>query len=265
MSNGKYAPRQHIPGYTGHVPQAQHTYGITFGRASQSALTPIRSPTPFTYAYGDQARTRTVTATPGSLPGPGFSAFLGKENVQQGTVVDLPTYYKSLAVQEAEMKTVAAKSGLPMQAKKKTRNVSNVEMGDRFFWSGKHMFQTSNQEAYPDIAKIKRQSMPYIRVAYSAVEKDAAEEARKMIALKSHGQFADMHKAFLEYDKDRSGTLDRDELAQICYRFHIGDGDPKVIQALIDAVDVDGSGEVDYDEFAGYLGSHMRGSKTGTA
>ena len=95
MSNGKYAPRQHIPGYTGHVPQAQHTYGtpgaaraqtsracpmiaaplnpfdmghqgrpcdagITFGRASQSALTPIRSPTPFTYAYGDQARTRTV-------------------------------------------------------------------------------------------------------------------------------------------------------------------------------------------------------------
>ena len=34
--------------------------GITFGRASQSALTPIRSPTPFTYAYGDQARTRTV-------------------------------------------------------------------------------------------------------------------------------------------------------------------------------------------------------------
>jgi hypothetical protein len=72
--------------------------------------------------------------------------------------------------------------------------------------------------------------MPYIRVAYSAVEKDAAEEARKMIALKSHGQFADMHKAFLEYDKDRSGTLDRDELAQICYRFHIGDGDPKVIQ-----------------------------------
>ncbi len=51
-----------------------------------------------------------------------------------------------------------------------------------------------------------------------------------MIALKSHGQFADMHKAFLEYDKDRSGTLDRDELAQICYRFHIGDGDPKVIQ-----------------------------------
>ena len=92
------------------------------------------------------------------------------------------------------------------------------------------------QEAYPDIAKIKRQAMPNVRVAYSDVEMDAAEEARKMIAVKSHGQFADMHKAFLEYDKDRSGTLDREELAQICHRFHIGDGDPKVIQVtLMDA------------------------------
>ena len=79
-----------------------------------------------------------------------------------------------------------------------------------------------------------------------------------MIQFKSHGQFADMQKAFLEYDKDRSGTLDREELAQICHRFHLGNGDEAVIQALIDVVDKNGDGVIEYDEFANALGSHMR-------
>ena len=36
--------------------------------------------------------------------------------------------------------------------------------------------------------------------------------------------------------------------AQICRKFHIGDGDDRVIQALIDLVDKDGNGIINYDE-----------------
>ena len=56
---------------------------------------------------------------------------------------------KSLGVQETEMRVKAAKMGVPVQQKKKTRNVSNVPMGDNYYWGGRHMFQTSNQARIP--------------------------------------------------------------------------------------------------------------------
>jgi len=258
MSVNNFAPKQHIPGYAGHVPQNNQTYGITYGKATASVLSPIRSPSPFTYEYQNGDSQREVTQSPGTIPGPGFTAFIGKEKVCQGSEVDLSLYYKSLAVAEAEMKARAAELGIPVQQKKKTRNVSSIEMGDNYFWAGKHMFQTSNQETYPDVEKARRQALPIVRVNYGSVERDAAVEAAKMIQFKSHGQFSDMQKAFLEYDKDRSGTLDRDEMGKILQRFHIGDGHEGVVQALIDMCDKDGDGIINYDEFAKVLGSHMR-------
>ena len=84
----------------------------------------------------------------------------------------------SLGLQEAAAKEKAAQNGVPVrgiysydlyshgrksvrtlatqtdkrtcahtqvQQKKKTRNVSNVAMGDNLYWGGKHMFQTTNQ------------------------------------------------------------------------------------------------------------------------
>jgi len=259
MSTGKNAPQWHVPGYSGHVPAYVNTYGITYAKATSSALTPIRSPSPCMHEWKQGVSVREVTQSPGTLPGPGYQGFIkNKETVIQGTSVDLSAYYKSLGVQETEMRVKAAKMGVPVQQKKKTRNVSNVPMGDNYYWGGRHMFQTSNQEAYPDLEKARRAAMPIERVNYTQVEADAAKEIANMIQFKSHGQFADMQKAFLEYDKDRSGTLDRDELAQICRRFHLGNGDEGVIQALIDLVDQDGDGVIEYEEFAAALGSHMR-------
>jgi hypothetical protein len=43
------------------------------------------------------------------------------------------------------------------------------------------MFVTSNQEAYPDLEKARRQAMPHTRVEYDQVDRDAAVEAAKMI------------------------------------------------------------------------------------
>ena len=111
MSVNKFAPKAHIPGYAGHVPQNNQTYGITYGKATASVLSPIRSPSPFTYEYqnGDSQRELLhaasrrcgmlpsavllqVTQSPGSIPGPGFTAFIGKETVKQGSEVDLSLY-----------------------------------------------------------------------------------------------------------------------------------------------------------------------------
>lgn len=260
MSRGKDAPKWHVPGYCGHVPQYMGSYGITYARATESALAPIRSPTPLGQQWAQgTVSVREVTQTPGTLPGPGFNGFIkDKENITQGSVVDLRAYYDSLLAQEREMKAKSARIGVPVQQKKKTRNDSNVSIGDPLYWVGRHMFLTSNQEAYPDLEKQRRAAMPIERVNYSAIEIDAAKEIANMIQFKSHGQFQDMQKAFLDYDKDRSGTLDRDELAQICRRFHIGDGNDAVIQALIDLVDTDGSGVITFDEFGAMLGSHLR-------
>jgi hypothetical protein len=235
------------------------SFGVTFSRATSSALAPIRCPTPVSHTWKQGLSVREVTQSPGTLPGPGFEGFIkNKENVIQGTRVDLKAYYGSLMTDEQKLRTQAAQLGVPVQQKKRTRNVSNVAMGDNFYWAGRHMFQTTNQEAYPDIAKARKQALPITRVQYTAVEQDAAKELANMIQFKSDGQFADMQKAFLEYDKDRSGTLDRDELAQICRRFNLGNGDERVVQALIDLVDKDGSGIIDYEEFAHGLGSHIR-------
>lgn len=269
MSVGKNAPQWHLPGYSGHVPRYAESFGVTYARATSAVLEPVRNPSPCVYQWqegsGTAATTRSVTQSPGFLPGPGYNGVLHtvagqpQVTVTQGSKTNLKAYYDSLAREEAAAHAKAAALGVPVQEKKKTRNNSNVSMGDQFYWTGKHMFQTSFQEAFPDIAKANKQAAgPGPRVNYTAVEKDAAKEIANMIQFKSHGQFADMQKAFLEYDKDRSGTLDREELAQICHRFHLGNGDEAVIQALIDVVDKNGDGVIEYDEFANALGSHMR-------
>ena len=53
----------------------------------------------------------------------------------------------SLLAQEREMKAKSARIGVPVQQKKKTRNDSNVSIGDPLYWVGRHMFLTSNQVA----------------------------------------------------------------------------------------------------------------------
>ena len=186
MSIGKNAPQWHLPGYSGHVPRYAESFGVTYARATSAVLEPVRNPSPCVYQWqegsGTAATTRSVTQSPGFLPGPGYNGVLHtvagqpQVTVTQGSKTNLKAYYDSLAREEAATHAKAAALGVPVQEKKKTRNNSNVSMGDQFYWTGKHMFQTSFQEAFPDIAKANKQAAgPGPRVNYTAVEKDAAK------------------------------------------------------------------------------------------
>jgi len=58
----------------------------------------------------------------------------------QGSHVDVPSYYKSLAATSYDKLLI--KSGFPEKAK------SNIEVGDRFYFNGPHMWQTTYKESF---------------------------------------------------------------------------------------------------------------------
>ena len=53
----------------------------------------------------------------------------------QGSAVDVSAYYTSLAAQN--YKQLLIKSGSPAKAR------SNIDLGDRFYFNGPHMWQTT--------------------------------------------------------------------------------------------------------------------------
>jgi hypothetical protein len=59
----------------------------------------------------------------------------------QGSAVDVSAYYTSLAAQN--YKQLLIKSGSPAKAR------SNIDFGDRFYFNGPHMWQTTQNESYP--------------------------------------------------------------------------------------------------------------------
>jgi hypothetical protein len=59
----------------------------------------------------------------------------------QGSAVDVSAYYTSLAAQN--YKQLLIKSGSPAKAR------SHIDLGDRFYFNGPHMWQTTQNESYP--------------------------------------------------------------------------------------------------------------------
>ncbi|GMH57192.1 hypothetical protein TrRE_jg580 [Triparma retinervis] len=59
-------------------------------------------------------------------------------------------------------------------------------------------------------------------------------------------KFKNLRQAFSKMDKDSSGTLDREEMAQVCVNLNLPES---WVGALIDDADIDGDGEISYAEF----------------
>ena len=57
---------------------------------------------------------------------------------------------------------------------------------------------------------------------------------------------------FLEYDANGSGTIDIYEIRKILHHMDM-DMSKENAQELMDLIDVDGSGEIDFDEYCGYV------------
>ena len=61
-------------------------------------------------------------------------------------------------------------------------------------------------------------------------------------------QILEFKEAFKMFDKDGGGSIDVDELGD-AMRALGQDPDPEELQAMVDEVDEDGSGEIDFEEF----------------
>jgi Ca2+-binding EF-hand superfamily protein len=57
---------------------------------------------------------------------------------------------------------------------------------------------------------------------------------------------------FLDYDANGSGTIDIYEIRKILHHMDM-DMSKENAQELMDLIDVDGSGEIDFDEYCGYV------------
>jgi len=60
-----------------------------------------------------------------------------------------------------------------------------------------------------------------------------------------------LYTAFQYFDKDNSGYITKEELQQALKNY--GMGDPKTIKEIIDEVDTDNDGRIDYDEFVAMM------------
>ncbi|EDV19218.1 EF-hand domain-containing protein 1 [Trichoplax sp. H2] len=61
-----------------------------------------------------------------------------------------------------------------------------------------------------------------------------------------------LQEAFLQCDKDRSGRIDRDELATLCEKFNLP-CDAQLLRTLINRCDMNNDGLIDYWEFSRFL------------
>jgi hypothetical protein len=135
--------------YTGHVHKQRETFGATFGNSSKVALQcPPDSPEPMT-SWDLSRGKRTMQTTGFNLPGTGFTAAAKpqetKQNTRtymQGSKVDIMEYYKTLDACDYEQ--ILIKSG----SSKKAR--SYINMGDNFYYSGPHIWETTYQESYEE-------------------------------------------------------------------------------------------------------------------
>lgn len=83
------------------------------------------------------------------------------------------------------------------------------------------------------------------RDAANAGEKNTKEQEQVMGKLEA--KFKNLRAAFSKMDVDNSGFLDRDEMEELCFHLNL----PKAwVAPLIDDADVDGDGQISYEEFA---------------
>lgn len=195
-----YRHNEHFPGYTGHVPRLQQTHGTGYTIASRFALSappaPEKDKRP--QQLYDQNKARRVLTAAHWLPGNSFSGYAkptgekGKGGANatvmvgpnvchkylQGSSVDVSAYYKSLAAND--YKQLLIKSGSPAKAR------SHIDVGDRFYFNGPHMWQTTYHESYPkylgkENSAPKEQLRPSTADSSSKLQRTVMQESMRRI------------------------------------------------------------------------------------
>jgi hypothetical protein len=72
------------------------------------------------------------------------------------------------------------------------------------------------------------------------------------LRLRNNAKFGSLAKAFLFHDKDHNGTLDKEELRQVCFELNVPIS-ADMIDSIFATVDVSGKGKIDYATFSKYF------------
>mmetsp|Transcript_6716 Transcript_6716/g.16460 ORF Transcript_6716/g.16460 Transcript_6716/m.16460 type:complete len:316 (-) Transcript_6716:110-1057(-) len=156
--NTSHKLTEHLPGYTGFVPKIQNVIATTYATSSRVALSCPPTPDMETVNYDFASGSRRLrTASP--LAGTGFHGFIDElqalphdgdeetdaRDYRQGSKVNLGSYYSD---QHRKMETLKRINPRAVTQKRNpVRNMSQVPFGDYFYYSGKHMFESTTKEA----------------------------------------------------------------------------------------------------------------------
>lgn len=83
-------------------------------------------------------------------------------------------------------------------------------------------------------------------------ERGVLAAVRHHLKKANYHNFHDLRAAFEYYDKDKSGKISRAELREVCIQFNLP-VEPELLEALVAYCDVDGDGQINYEEFANFL------------
>jgi len=86
--------------------------------------------------------------------------------------------------------------------------------------------------------------------------------AEKVLKTKLATQFDECAKAFRSFDYDHNGTVSFEEFRKLLHRFNISLHNESQERLLFNAVDPDGSGEIDYREFLAHYGFELKPKET---
>jgi len=261
-------------GYTGHVPRLRETFAVRNKVASDSLqaveVSPARGPFQVIEARGGQRRL--LTSTHSRPPGTGFVGtsfppktreMRGNTNVDiynQGTRVHLQSYYE--ACEANEYRDILIKAGYA------GKNKSSVHVGDSFFYSGKHMYETTQREAYPnpskpgeeeeqqqskeDIEKERKERVRQYTMARAVVGSKRINSLVKQLAQKVENKVSGgtglRRRMFTMFDKNGTGEVDQMEFRGVCYDLGVKLTQTEAV-ALFGKCDVNGDGGMNFYEF----------------
>mmetsp|Transcript_49591 Transcript_49591/g.116934 ORF Transcript_49591/g.116934 Transcript_49591/m.116934 type:complete len:482 (+) Transcript_49591:214-1659(+) len=260
-------------GYTGHVPRLRETFAVRNKVASDSVcssdMSSSRNPFQVIDERGGQRRllSSPLTRPPGTgFVGTSYSAKTreqrGNQNVdiyQQGTRVHLKSYYD--ACEATNYRDILIKAGFA------GKNKSSVHVGDSYFYSGKHMYETTQKEAFRDpkgndddeeeeseesIEKARTERMRQYTMARAVVGMDRINSLVKQLSQKVESKVSGgtglRRRMFTMFDKNGTGEVDQSEFRGVCYDLGVKLTQTEAV-ALFGKCDVNGDGGMNFYEF----------------
>jgi len=263
MERRMYVPdykKNWVTDYTGFVPNMRQTYGMSGSRAVQclkKTLSPF-SDNITQIDYSRSSRRRIAIPKGSQLVGTGFTATTGpieNETYVQGTRVNMQDFYASCEAQS--FKCLPVRSGFP------NKNKSSVHFGDGFYFSGRHMYDTTHKESFranekehdssgafgfvSDEERVHKYAVAQAIVGKGRMDALEAQLSEKIINRVSGGGGL-LRRMYATFDKNGTGEVNPQQFREVCLELGARLSDTEAM-ALFGRYDINADGCMSYYEF----------------